>query len=64
MATEEVKKIQKSGNSFYVTIPRSYLTHLGLTRKDFVVVRLFRDYIVLSPYKTHHSQGGKKCPEK
>lgn len=64
MAREEVRKVQKSGNAFYVTIPRAYLSYLGLTRKDMVVIRLHRDHITVSPYKPNEQRKGEKCPEK
>jgi len=64
MAREEIRKIQKSGNAYYFSIPKAYLTFLGLTRKDLVIVRLFRDHITVSPYRPKEPQGGKECQEK
>lgn len=64
MAREEVKKIQKSGNSLYVTIPKSYLTFLGLIRKDLVVVSLQRDHITVRPYSPENNKGEKWKSEK
>lgn len=64
MAREEIRKIQKSGNAYYFSIPKAYLTFLGLTRKDLVIIRLCRDHFTVSPYRPKDSKGGNKCQEK
>jgi len=40
-----VNKVQRSGNSFYVVLPASYLKSLGIRVKDYVVVRVKKNSI-------------------
>lgn len=44
-----IHRIQKSGNSFYVTIPKEYFLNLGLKPKDYVMVGLEGDKIIIRP---------------
>lgn len=58
-----INKLQKSGNSFYVTLPRAYIMHLGLKPKDHVVVKLSHGKIVLMSIDTNYKER-LKCRKK
>lgn len=45
----EIRKVQKSGNSLYVTLPRAYLSHLGIALGDYVRLMLWDKKIDMEP---------------
>lgn len=59
----DVRKIQRSGNSVYVTLHRNYLTMLGLKQGDFVIIRLGLENITISPLPADNLKG-KVCRKK
>ena len=56
MAIEELKKLNYTGNSYFVVIPKKYIYAIGLKLHDMVIIRLTRDKIELIPYG-----GGDQC---
>lgn len=59
----EIRKIQKSGNSLYVTLPRSYLSALGLVSGDYALLILIDGKIQLAPVKKSFLEEGE-CKKK
>lgn len=45
----ELRKVQKSGNSLYITLPRNYLSQLDLKLGDYVRVSLRVGHLDLVP---------------
>lgn len=41
----EIRKLQKSGNAYYLAIPKKYLSHIGIARKDYCKLTLGKDCI-------------------
>lgn len=60
----ELHKIQKSGNSYYVTIPRSYLDYLGLIPKKYAMVILQEDCVKIAPVAVTPWQNRKEKKKK
>ncbi len=58
----EIHKVQKSGNSYYVTIPRQYLNALGIKPKEHVYVMLLKNSIQIMAVPP--KEGLDKCKKK
>lgn len=54
MSIEELKKLNLTGNSFFVTIPKKYIYALGLKLHDLIVLRLSNNKIELIPYERNN----------
>lgn len=46
-----VRRIGKSGNSLYVSLPQSFLAYLGLGQGSYMSVTLVKGKILLEPAK-------------
>jgi len=51
MAIEELKKLNLTGNSFFVVIPKKYIYAIGLKLHDLLIIRLSNKKIELIPYE-------------
>lgn len=54
MAIEELKKLNLTGNSFFITLPKKYVYALGVKLHDLLVVRLTQNKIELIPYERNN----------
>lgn len=55
----EIRRIQKSGNSLYVTLPRTFLCHIGLKRGDYARVILRGRFIEVGRVGVEVREGRK-----
>ncbi|KKN33025.1 hypothetical protein LCGC14_0807940 [marine sediment metagenome] len=54
MSIEELKKLNLTGNSFFITLPKKYVYAIGLKLHDLIVVRLTNGKLELIPYERNN----------
>lgn len=47
MAKNDIRKVGAVGNSVYITFPKDYLAHLGITKGDYVTNELRHDCMII-----------------
>lgn len=54
MSIEELKKLNQTGNSFFITLPKKYVYALGVKLHDLFIVRLTQNKIEVIPYERNN----------
>jgi len=47
-----INKLQKNGNSWYLSIPKNYLLKIGIKAKEYVCIKLLTEGILISPIES------------
>lgn len=53
----EIRRIQKSGNSYHIYVPKEFIERFGLHRASFVAITLERDGIYIRPLALSNPEG-------